>query len=993
MSRKRSKKLLIDNRTAADIEARIEELSREYGTGWIPDPENPDVGTAISKLYARCMEENIGRVNEVLDRYHTEFVNMLDISLLPAKPATSVVVLELLSDTVPGSSIPKGTKFIAQGAGDAIFETDHSLYVTAGHVSTVFLTDGEKGSITPLLGTFIKPPFPGSPEEEVSIEELRPFSLFGEETGLEKNALIFYHPTVFDAATEDIFVRIEGNDELVEAVKRGEYRFYYLTAQEEIYPMEKTLFDPGKNVFVLRKGDEEPFDTLILQAETPQIAVKNVDRISFSSRGKASPADAVNTGANDLDVDRFLPFTDTLALYSECYICNDRYFSKAGSEITLEFDIYFEEHRITLNPLEESGQLKIIKRKQSSAKNEIFADCHAQEVAIEYYNGTGWKKLPLTTDQRNLFAEDRTKRVVLTFTCPEDWEEFSSGSYQGRAMRFQLLKSDNCYVRPAVHHYPIIRNLRISYSYEGTYVDARKTTAICGTKVTDLTSLASADQGYVAFQKNSYEDDALYIGLSKKPENGPVSLLFCLEEGLQFSGLRCLFEYYGFDGWRRMKVLDYTQDFTRSGVVMFMPPADMKKTDLEGNDRYYIRVLRVKKEHELEDGKALPKIRDIRLNAVSVSNIETREFIPVYIDEAVADMHFALGAENVLDAEVWVNETGRFSRDTTLRMAAEDPENTEVNMDAQGQISSFFVRYHETTRFETSEDPRVYMLDRLRNELIFGDGVHTSIPRVLDDVALRFRVRCCNGQAGNIPANSITESMVGLDYIGSITNPEKAYGGSNIESLENALERGAGILSSGNRLVSMDDYCRAISSYSDTIDQVACIVGETAEGIEDPAQISFILLMKEYLDGSYAFHRVAGGLKEELLKHSELTVAADKLHIIEPVYVSISVSVWVSVISPDDSFEIQNLLKDCLEEYLDPLGYGEGRGWKIGNVPKKPQILMRLNVLKSRAIVKKSVMIANYVDASGEHEEDLTDLEITPFMVPKSGEHTVHIIY
>jgi len=44
-------------------------------------------------------------------------------------------------------------------------------------------------------------------------------------------------------------------------------------------------------------------------------------------------------------------------------------------------------------------------------------------------------------------------------------------------------------------------------------------------------------------------------------------------------------------------------------------------------------------------------------------------------------------------------------------------------------------------------------------------------------------------------------------------------------------------------------------------------------------------------------------------------------------------------------------------------------------------------------VVKKSVMIARYTDSSGVHEADLSELKVTPFMVPRSGEHKVHIIY
>ena len=129
MSLKQLKKLEIDTRNAADIEAIIEDLAKQYDTGWNPDFDKPDIGTTIAKFYARCMEENIGRINEVLLRYHTEFVNMLDISLLPAKPASSIVVMDMLSDTVPGTAIPKGTKLLTGGDEGDVFETDHSIYV------------------------------------------------------------------------------------------------------------------------------------------------------------------------------------------------------------------------------------------------------------------------------------------------------------------------------------------------------------------------------------------------------------------------------------------------------------------------------------------------------------------------------------------------------------------------------------------------------------------------------------------------------------------------------------------------------------------------------------------------------------------------------------------------------------------------------------------------------------------------------------------------
>ena len=48
--------------------------------------------------------------------------------------------------------------------------------------------------------------------------------------------------------------------------------------------------------------------------------------------------------------------------------------------------------------------------------------------------------------------------------------------------------------------------------------------------------------------------------------------------------------------------------------------------------------------------------------------IETLPQEAVYIDEVTPGIRFALGASNVLDADVWVNEYGRYSSYSLFRM-------------------------------------------------------------------------------------------------------------------------------------------------------------------------------------------------------------------------------------------------------------------------------------------------------------------------------------
>ncbi len=1028
MNRKLWKKLNIDTRTAADIEERIISLSHMYDTGWHFDGDKPDIGTAIAKIYATEMEENIARVNDIMDRYHTEFVNMLDISLLPAKPSAGYVVMKVLTDTIDGTGVSKGTKLLANvGDHEVVFETDHSIYVTGSQIVAAFMTDGEEATMAPLLGDYTAPRIFGdggikriTPEEAeengteaivegdaytasdvISVPELSPFTLFGRMTGIGRDAVVFYHRFLFDVVDDEVYIRFKDSEELIRGIKAGDFTFKYVSS-DGLESVDNVGIMPDGETFVLKK-EKPSFRMPAGGSETclfALVANKKIRKslktggITFSATGEPVPPVSVSNDSNDLDVDHFLPFTNRLAVYNEVYIGHDSYFSKVGARITIAFDLSFDINRITLKGDVEDKSLKIIKRRPKNIEDEVYAESFVDEAQIEYYNGIGWKKLELDGNYRTIFADETARRIEMSFICPDDWTTIGTGAYEGKSIRIQVSRSDNCYLFPSIHHYPIIDNLTISYSFEDTYMNAERLEMITGTKRIDLTKKDISRDGMAIFSVSEYKEDALYLGFSNHISQGPVSMLFDLEEGLRYNSLPVVMEYSGPEGvFRRMKVLDYTEDFSKTGVVAFVPPSDWVATPIEGKRLWWLRIKRYKKEKPNEDVDTLPRISNIAMNAVQVSNIETKDEQEVYVEEVVPDMRFMIGATGILDANGWVNEMGRHSQEKMREMKAADPDGIRIVEDMTGVITAFFVLWHETDRLETSDDPRVYMLDRLTNELIFGNGITTWIPRVTDDVAIRFSVRCCDSAEGNVEVDSIKESAGRLSYIGSITNPNKSYGGSDIESIDNALERGASILSSRKRLVTMDDYTRAISAYSDTIDQVAGIVGQTVEGEIDDSALTFLLLMKEFSEGSFAYHRIVSGLKNHLLSQCELTVVADKLHLIEPVFVDISVDAWVTVVSLDDSFEIQNMLSTCLEEYLNPLGYEDGKGWKIGTIPKKPQILMRLGILKSRAIVRKSVMIATYTDSEGYHEVDLEDLKVTPFMVCRSGKHEVHIIY
>ncbi|MBQ9549553.1 MAG: hypothetical protein IJU87_01950 [Lachnospiraceae bacterium] len=1007
-----------------DTENRIEELAAQYVPEWHFDRSDPDIGSAIAKIFAIQMQENVGLVNRMMDRYHAEFVNMLDISLKPAKPAGSLVQFNLIENSVPGTMVRKGTRLVSasgpDSSGSVLFETDREIYVTNSRIVDAFMTDREEGTFVPLLGKYRDPEIVEGMEirdeeeeieaeaevneEETETEEergrntIRPFVLFSEKGNIARSILILYHESVFDLEDEPIYIRISGNPELNKRIGNKEFRFRYYS-KSGLKDFDRVELKEDGETFELEKHDpnakfnlgNREYAIVILEAKDTIKQDIEADGISLSSSGRERPLEFVNDGSIDMDTDKFEPFTDTLSVYNECYLGSDVYFSKGGALITLTFHVNYGEKGLYLTKQEEEVQLKIFKKKPKVIAADIPADAYADEIVLEYFNGTGWRKLRCNSDVSEIFARVDAGDYEISFICPDDWAVTQSGAYIGRAIRMRLIKSDNCFLRPGIHHYPIISDMKVSFSFRGHFVAPGRTFLFAGTQRREITKDVKAGGSFIILSGGKYSDDALYLGFDKKMEGGPVSIYFELSEVINTSFLKCRFEYSTIHGFKRMKVVDHTLNFSRSGSIMFIPPSDMAFVTLEDRRRIWIRISRVHAQSASENSLFLPRIQRILVNVIGVSNIVTGNEENYYISESGPNLHFNLPQGNILDAEVWVNEKGALSAEEIERMKDNDPGSIRVEYDMLGNVSAAYVKWEETDSFLNKNGRRVYMIDRAVNELIFSDGKKADIPRVVDDVSFKVRVRVSNGYEGNVEAGAISEFAGTELYMDSVTNPVRSYGGSNMETVHAALRRGANVIYGRGRLVSANDYKWSILSYSDSIDKVACIEGDTINGVYNDADVSFVLLMRDFADGSFSFHSISEELKKYLLTISSVTISPDNIHIVEPIFVSVSVNVWADVGSIDESFETQNLIKSALKYYFNPVSEGEDPGWDIGVIPKISQIKMKLSSLKSKAVIRKISVIANYVDRDGAHETDLSDLKVSPFMVVKSGEHKVHI--
>jgi len=1010
--------------SAGEIENRIEKLAASYVPEWRFNRDDPDIGSVIAQVFAKQTEENYRLMSMMPERYHLEFVNMLDFTLNPAQPAGSLVIFNLNGGVLPGAQLPKGTRLSAESEktdiGYVIYETDRNIYVTEAQIKAVFMTDMERGTVSPIFGDFAIPKIlpenaviirddeeigddeNNSPKlladivDEQMIAQIPPYVLFGEKTNIGQSVLIIYHDRLFDGVDEPIYIRFSGGKELTKRTANGEFTFKYL-ANSGFEEFDKVRLLDDNETFELVKSKEcnrisinsKEMSVVILTGHEPMCDSVETEGISISAGGSKKAPEYVGDGQMELDIRKFNPFSDTLALYNECYIGHDPCFSKKGAHIRLDFKVSYQDNQIRISAEQEEAELTVIKRKPKKQPYDNPSLVKADEITIEYYNGVGWKKLICDTEYAALFANAENGSYSLSFVCPDDWVSSESGPYSGRCLRMRITRSDNCYMRPAIHTYPIIADLKINYTYEGKYVSPVKLERIAGTSKFDITDSLGKKRPFTVMSGNEYAEDMLYIGLDRKLEEGPISLYFQLAELSNQNGVRFRMEYSSQNGFKEMRFTDLTEEFTRSGTVMFLPPADMSEATIEGNRLYWIRIIRSKAQRSENSDAFLPHIVRMCLNAVTVTNVQTGDETDYYIDDVMPNMRFSLGSGNILDADIWVNEAGTIRKEEQESLLAQFPEKVRAEYDLLGRISAFYVLWSETDDFYDSNDRRCYRLDRMTGEVMFSDGNICDMPRVTDDVAFKARIRSTDGENGNLSEGMINAFAGDAPYIDNLYNPIRAHGGSNLETLDHALMRGAGIMHARGKLVSEGDYERFIKEYSDSIESTKIVVGETIDGLKDPSDISIVLLMKDFADGAFSFHRISGLLKKELLKHCELTISEDNLHIVEPIFVDISVTVWATVMDMDDSFEVQNELKSVLTSYLNPVSNKNNSGWAIGVLPKESNILMRLSVLRSRAIIQRITVIGRYTDASGEHELDTRDIAITPFMVTRSGKHKV----
>ena len=957
--------------SSADIIKKIKELAGSYLPEWVLDEDNPDSSAAIAHIFADIMEQEIDYYNLFPERFRVEFANMYGASQKGATAAHSVVAFSS-GVTDAKVKVPLGTELVAaapptsETGGDLIFRTLSNVAVTDVDVERIVSVSQKHEKIIEF------------PKDNAEL-----FGYKGE--NLYKNQLIIKPDFECLSKTNIIRIRFRGNRDsasLADVLTRDRFKYYFSSGGMLQSAMRARKREDYVEVI---KADDMSFDEIVISL-VGSIGVKiELTGIEILPEDNGGKVERILRDGLELDSDRFEPFGNKLEEYASVYLCDDSIFRHVGARATLSFKFEIEENIFNTEAPLKDDRLPLIKRKPAANPFERrMSDSYAQEIAFEYYNGIGWKTLETQESVVAIFSKDAPRgEKEIKFVIPYDWNEVTEGGYVGRCIRMRIKRADNCYLFPCTHHYPVISDMRLEYSYGGEWKHPVEVIFETTSEKRDITALLWGEEEIPVFGEFPFEHNEIYLELTGKFKDGPIGIFFNLSDSVSFEGTTLSFSYSSMKGFKPMYVIDNTDGFTKSGTILFMPPTDLSVVNLFGEPHFYIRIVDVLGRYS-PDKAFRPRLNGLIMNAVEVANIVELPSESFYIEEVRHNQSFQLSAGNILDADIWVNEMGDISSAEMNYYIEQQSEDIRIERNIRGDISDFYIKWREVDDFGVDDgDGRVYRIDRVNNLVIFGNGINQKIPSNTSSIAFMVVQRITDGSDANIEAGSITDFRRNVLFVNEIIHPISSYGGSSLENVYKACDRASEMISSRNRLVSEEDIALVAMSYSENVNQAACVFeGEI---------LKLVLLMDDYLNGPFSFRIIKKEMETSFVKKLPLTIGRDCFEIVEPLFVRVSLDVWIIPNEKGKEFEVVGYWTDKINRFLNPLVINGSGGWPIGTLPTDKQFNMLFNDTGNLSKVDHYQVTASFSDEEGVHNCELSRLYDNPRVVPVNGTHNIHM--
>ncbi|MEZ4733127.1 MAG: baseplate J/gp47 family protein [Caldilineaceae bacterium] len=437
----------------------------------------------------------------------------------------------------------------------------------------------------------------------------------------------------------------------------------------------------------------------------------------------------------------------------------------------------------------------------------------------------------------------------------------------------------------------------------------------------------------------------------------------------------CTWDYWNGSRWAALNEADGTHGLTRSGYVGFFAPADQQPSVEFGKQASWVRV-----RPAATTGTAavpMPYLETIRLNTVQAINAETISEELLGSSNGEPEQQFRLAYPPVLpDLQIEVREpkqsedadsealpTQASATATTLSTAvqattATTTATTTASTATEQLNNEAWIPWQMVSTFQACQpESRCYLLDPIRGELRFGDGVRGKIPPPGRD-NIRARRYCTHrAVAGNVGADAITvlrNPKGDLGQIRGVTNPWLAASGQDAETVEEVEERGPYRLKNRQRAVTEEDFAW-LAREVDGVADAHCLPARDAQGQPQPGWVTLVITPKpshvladqaatKPMPTPALLRQVQAYVEARALSNltDETQTAAgqpnrgqlqdtDRILVKGPAYLEVTVQAKVVATEPAQAAQVRLAIIQRLRDFLQPLTGGPDRqGWTPG---------------------------------------------------------------
>lgn len=1014
---------VIDPRDVNMLVQKMAEMVPFYTPEWHFSITDHDPGSALFMSFAEMFAGLVNRFNRVPEKNFIAFLNMLDFNLLPAQPSTAPITFTLSTGATEPVLVPAGTQVAAsipEEETPILFETVRNMLVIPSRLTGAYNINTKRDRITRVPDLVFADP------REAEKTEVNLFDCYTE-NNLQEHIVYISHADLLNITSPSAITLEFGNTgqtyklkQIMAAFSEPEFvHWQYWAELEETpgwYDFDECLLKENKLVLIknragwLKETEVNGITGLWVRCTGLAANVETLHDVEIDSIRMSVDyydPDTDNAGItpemlfyNDLPLDMrdINPFGEFFVLYDSFYVASHEVFSKKGAEITLSFDCEIREMELSTGA-EQDVNWKLIMKKSDFAKKEPLKKS-VTKVSWEYWNGTGWLKLPTASAADEIFAGDGKKTI--TFTCPMDIQEAWVNNQINYWIRARIIKVENMLAASLIYCVPFISSICLHYGYDGCNCLVDRCLSLNDLEYKDWTeNCKQTGAAFYPFYSQKCKLPAFYMGFDMPPAGGPISMYFSItEQAASESTPRTEWEYLrdnnGNFEWAKLKVNDNTKHMTQSGTVIFAGPPDFGRKQFFGSGPCWIRIINSDGKFDLlPETVRWPKLNHILMNTAWVIQQESTEKEILGPVEGQPNKKFTLAKSPILTEEVWVNELSDLTEDERDRLANDEIIATEIVRDNYGHILEFWVKWDFVEDFyDSGSNDRHYAVDRAMGEIRFGDGILGKIPPAFQDYGIKVNYKIGGGARGNVSPFTITNLQSPIAFINEVYNSEQAKGGCDMEIVEKAVKRGPEMIKHQNRAVTAEDFENLARQSSRSIAKVKCLPNFNNYGQKEYGWVTIVILPESAGDFARPSPELRQQVQNYIAERTSNTVAfSECLKVIEPVYMEISIFSILIAENMDIVTVIENQALEKLNSYLDPLRGGfDGTGWDIGQQPHISMFYSLLKEIPGVNFVEKVSMTVRTLTDGQAIETDPAKLAGLPHILVVNGKHKVDVL-